>query len=145
MNLLLAVDGSDYSVRAAKFVATHFNGLPADTPRLHLLHVKLPIPRGLVARAESVVGDAAVQAYYREEAEAALAPVEAVLREAHIPFESHWKTGDICAEIQAFVAAHGIDMIVMGSHGHGALGNLLLGSVASKTLATASVPVLIVR
>jgi len=36
-------------------------------------------------------------------------------------------------------------MIVMGSHGHGALQNLVMGSVATKVLAVTKVPVLIVR
>jgi nucleotide-binding universal stress UspA family protein len=36
-------------------------------------------------------------------------------------------------------------MIVMGSHGHGALTNLVMGSVTTKVLAITSVPVLIVR
>lgn len=36
-------------------------------------------------------------------------------------------------------------MIVMGSRGHGALANVVMGSVATKALAIADVPVLIVR
>jgi len=37
------------------------------------------------------------------------------------------------------------DLIVMGSHGHGALGQLLVGSVTSRVAAICSVPLLIVR
>ena len=37
------------------------------------------------------------------------------------------------------------DLIVVGSHGRGALSQLLLGSVATRVAATCSVPVLIVR
>lgn len=37
------------------------------------------------------------------------------------------------------------DLIVMGSHGRGALGRLLLGSVTARVAATCSVPLLIVR
>ena len=37
------------------------------------------------------------------------------------------------------------DLIVMGSRGHGTLGNLVMGSVATKVLAGCDTPVLIVR
>ena len=37
------------------------------------------------------------------------------------------------------------DLLMMGSHGHGLLGNLVLGSVATKVMANCGVPVLIVR
>ena len=37
------------------------------------------------------------------------------------------------------------DMVVMGSHGHGAWANLVMGSVTTQVLANCKVPVLIVR
>ena len=44
------------------------------------------------------------------------------------------------------VAMHVLaDVIVMGSRGHGALGSLVMGSVATKVLASCGVPVLLVR
>jgi nucleotide-binding universal stress UspA family protein len=39
----------------------------------------------------------------------------------------------------------GYDLMMMGSHGHGSLGNLVLGSVATKVLASAVTPVLLIR
>lgn len=145
MNILLAVDGSKYSIKAANYLAEHFTWM-GETPTLHLLHVKLPIPKGLaLAQANAIVGTDAIKSYYREESEAALAPTEEVLTTHHIPFHRAWLVGDICEQINAYAAEHKIDMIVMGSHGHGALKNLLLGSVATKLLAASTVPVLIVR
>jgi nucleotide-binding universal stress UspA family protein len=41
--------------------------------------------------------------------------------------------------------AGGYDAVVMGSHGHGALAGLLLGSTVSKVLAGCRTPVLVVR
>jgi nucleotide-binding universal stress UspA family protein len=36
-------------------------------------------------------------------------------------------------------------MLVMGSHGHGAVANLVMGSAATQVLAHCKVPVLLVR
>ncbi|MDB5821851.1 MAG: putative Universal stress protein UspA [Herminiimonas sp.] len=145
MNILLAVDGSEYSVKCVKFLVQHFSWL-RDKPALHLLHVKLPIPKGLaLAQAHAIIGSNAVEAYYQEESEAELAPAQALLKSHDVPFKSAWLVGDVCEQINAYAAEHQIDLIVMGSHGHGALKNLLLGSVATKILAGSSLPVLVVR
>ncbi len=45
----------------------------------------------------------------------------------------------------AFGKAHAVDMLVVGSHGHGAIGRLLLGSVANDVVHYASCPVLVVK
>ena len=49
------------------------------------------------------------------------------------------------AGIREYVAAEGIDLVVMGSHGRSNLGRQLLGSVASTVLRTVDVPVLVVK
>ena len=141
MKILIAVDGSPYSIKAVKHVIKHFDWFSAP-PELHLLHVKLPLPPG---RARSFLGNDVVDKYFREESEAALAPSEKLLRKKDIPFRTGYKVGDIANEIQAYVKKNKIDMIVMGSHGHSALTNLVMGSTATKVLASTDVPVLIVR
>ena len=45
----------------------------------------------------------------------------------------------------AFSKAHEVDMLVVGSHGHGAIGRLLLGSVANDIVHYARCPVLVVK
>ena len=145
MKILFAVDGSDYTVKAANYLATHFAWFQG-APELHLLHVKLPIPVGLaVVQAERILGGDAVNRYYKEEAEAALAPAEEIFRKQNIPFQSTYKVGDIAREIHAYAVNNRMDMIVMGSHGHGALKNLVIGSVATKILGATDIPVLSVR
>ncbi len=141
MKILIAVDGSSYSNKAVKHVITHLDWFQGE-PELHLLHVKLPVPPG---RARAFLGGDAINNYYKEDSEAALASAEKLLRKQEIPYVAAWKVGDIAEEIRAYAKKHKIDMIVMGSHGHGAFQNLVMGSAATKVLAATTVPVLIVR
>ena len=48
-------------------------------------------------------------------------------------------------EIVQYAKAAGIDLIVMGTHGRGAMAHLLVGSVAETVVRTAPCPVLTVR
>jgi nucleotide-binding universal stress UspA family protein len=141
MKILLAVDGSAYTTKAIEYLISHFEWFK-ENPELHVLHVQAPIPEG---RARAVLGHAAVNNYYKEESSAALAPAEALLRKNKIPFKGKYVVGDVAEQIQAYVTKGRIDMIVMGSHGHGAFKNLVMGSTATKVLASTTVPVLLVR
>ena len=47
--------------------------------------------------------------------------------------------------IVRYARAHEVDLIVMGTHGRGAVQHLLLGSVAEQIVRQASCPVLTVR
>ena len=44
-----------------------------------------------------------------------------------------------------YVTANGIDLIVMGTHGRGVVGHMLLGSVAERVVRRSTVPVLTIR
>lgn len=143
MKLLLAVDGSAYTIKAVEYVVSHLD-LFRNKPELHVLHVKLPIPAS-EAHAATMLGPGVVDNYYRTEAQEALAPAEAFLKKNGIPFKGGYRVGDIAQQIEIYAKENGIDLIVMGTHGHGALKNLVMGSVATKVLATTSVPVLLVH
>jgi len=49
------------------------------------------------------------------------------------------------AEIVEYARTNGVDLIVMGTHGRGAIAHLLMGSVAERVVRTAPCPVLTVR
>jgi len=53
--------------------------------------------------------------------------------------------GHAAEAIAVFARAEQQDLIVMGSHGHSWIANVLLGSVATGVLARCNVPVLLVR
>ena len=47
--------------------------------------------------------------------------------------------------IAAYAEDGRFDLVVMGSHGHGELAGLVMGSVVTRVLARCKVPVLLVR
>ncbi|HEX7088552.1 MAG TPA: universal stress protein [Longimicrobiales bacterium] len=73
--------------------------------------------------------------WLRQRVQAAGLPAEAV--DMHVVF------GEPSYEILAAAARHGSDLIVMASHGAGALGRVLIGSVVRSVLRGASCPVLV--
>ncbi|AWK88159.1 universal stress protein [Azospirillum thermophilum] len=58
--------------------------------------------------------------------------------------ELHVRDGDAAAQILALAGRVGAGMIVLGSHGHSPLGEMLIGSVAHTVLVRSRVPVLLV-
>jgi nucleotide-binding universal stress UspA family protein len=140
MKILIAVDGSPYSRAAARYVARHMGSL-GKAPELHLLHVQPRIP---YPRAASLAGRKAVDDYQRSESRKALLVAERELARARVAWRSSYRVGDVATEVDKQVRAKKIDLVVSGSRGYGAFGNLALGSVATKLIATLTVPVLIV-
>ena len=59
--------------------------------------------------------------------------------------KSNWKVGSAGETIAKMAEQGKFDLVVMGSHGHGALASLVMGSVATQVLAHCKVPVLLVR
>ena len=53
--------------------------------------------------------------------------------------------GNPVLEIIRYAKAHGVDLIVMGTHGRGPIAHMLLGSVAEKVVRKSPCPVLTVR
>jgi len=60
---------------------------------------------------------------------------------AHLPIEKIAKVGDPAEVITDFAHAHGVDLIMMPTHGRGVFRRLLLGSVTAKVLHDAQCPV----
>ena len=140
MKILIAVDGSPYTKAAARYVVRHRESF-ANPLEIHLLRVQPPIP---YPGAAAVAGKAAVEGYQRDESRAALAPAEKELAKAGVACTSAWRVGDVAQTIEKYAREQDIDLVISGSHGHGALANLAMGSVSTKLVATLSVPLLII-
>lgn len=140
MKILLAVDGSPYSKKMLAYLSTHEALLNVG----HDYTVFTAQP-ALPPRARAAVGKAVVDQYYAEESEKVLAPVGKFLLRHGINAKSAWKVGPAGAAIAKQADDGGFDLVVMGSHGHSAVVNLVMGSVATQVLAHCKVPVLLVR
>jgi len=140
MKILIAIDGSPYG-DAALARALELNarlGVPAE---LTLIHVALTAP----LRAAGAVGAEILQSYYRQEHEAALQKARAMLAASGTTATEITVVGAPGRLIAEHANEGGFDLVVMGSHGHGALAGLLLGSTVSAVLSLAKAPLLIVR
>jgi len=140
MKILLAVDGSAYTKKMLAYLTTH-DELIGSNNDFTAISVQSPLP----PRARAAVGADIANAYYEDESAKVTAPVTKFLQRHGIEAKLLHKVGS-AGEIIAKTANSGkFDLLIMGSHGHGALGSLVLGSVATKVLAQCKVPVLIVR
>jgi nucleotide-binding universal stress UspA family protein len=110
---------------------------------VELLTVHLPVPA--LPRMGLVVGKNQIKKYYEEEGEAALSVAKKKLGAAGISYKATISVGQIAETIVQHASKTRCDLIFIGTHGRTAAGNMLLGSIATKVLHMASVPVLLVR
>ena len=140
MRILLAVDDSEVGAAVVRRTAKLAKELKA-VPELHVLNV---VPR-LSKAAEKEFGKAGPGRYYDAQWEAALGSLRPLLRRTRLPFQERRVIGDIVPGLLAEAKAVKADLIVIGSHGKGALKSLLVGSVTQKVIALSPVPVLVVH
>jgi nucleotide-binding universal stress UspA family protein len=141
MKILVAIDGSPRAHATLESLVKRIDWF-RERPTITLIYVHPPLPYGVAA---SWVGKDTVQRYYDEESDQVFAAARAFLDDKAIPHETVKKVGDPAHEIVSYASAGGADLVVMGTHGYTALTNLVMGSVATKVLASSNVPVLILR
>jgi nucleotide-binding universal stress UspA family protein len=86
-----------------------------------------------------------VQKYYDDESNAMLAPSRTVLDEANVAYTVTRLVGPIAETIVDHAGKSGVDLIFMGTRGMSAIANIALGSVTTRVLHLAHLPVLIVH
>ena len=142
MKILLAVDGSKYSLDAARSLIEHA-GWYREKPEVELVYVHLPVPK--LPGVSRFITKAQLVHYYEEEGAAQLAKAKKLLRASGISFQARVLVGPVAETIVAHARASRCDLIFIGTRGMTAAGNMLLGSTATKVLHLATVPVLVVK
>jgi nucleotide-binding universal stress UspA family protein len=144
--VLIATDGSDFSIAAAKRAAEILDPAASIT-------VITVIPLPVMPAAAPVTGlDAGPivtpeateeldQALHQEAQASLQRTVDALGR----PAERRLEIGDPAAEVCRVAEEGGFDAIALGSHGTGLMKRVLLGSVSHHVLHHAPCPVLVVR
>ena len=140
MKILVAVDGSDISLRAVKF-AIRLAGKLAKPAKISLLAVDPPLFPGVETR----IGKDAARQLHADSHEAMLASARRSLAKAKLEVREEAAIGEPAEAILHTARKHKVDLVVLGSHGRGAVKGLVLGSVSSKVIAQADIPVTIVR
>jgi nucleotide-binding universal stress UspA family protein len=138
--VLLAVDGSDHADRAVHYVCRLADGgIPIEAA---LVNVQLPVLSG---RFQGLVSQETIDSHYREEGEAALRRAQRALTKANIRFDSEVLMGPLAPTIVRMAEKRHCARIVMGTRGLGAIGSVVLGSVAYKVVHLAAVPVTLIK
>lgn len=139
MKVLIAVDGSPTTKHMLAKIGAR-QELLGTAPECTVLTVVTPVP----GRAARFLDHEVVDGYYHDEAESVLAPVRIYAQQNGWTCETRYVVGAAAEQIARCAEDGHFDLIVMGTHGHGALGNMVLGSVANGVVARSSHPVLLV-
>jgi nucleotide-binding universal stress UspA family protein len=140
MKVLAAVDGSPFTKRMLAYLAAHDVWL-GPHHEYTVLHSVPSVP----PRAAGMVDAATLQGYYEDEAEKVFKPLRSYFKRHGVDPTFVAKVGHAADNIARAAEKGKFDLVVMGSHGHGRLANLVLGSTASKVVAQCGVPVLLIR
>jgi len=140
MKILLPVDGSEYTKRMLDYVASHTE-LFGTAHDYEIFTVVPPIPN----QATRFLDRATTDAYYREQAEHVLESAREFAQKQGWKFHASHAVGQPAESIAALAQSQKPDLVVMGTRGHSALGNVIMGSVANGVLARCSTPVLLIR
>jgi nucleotide-binding universal stress UspA family protein len=139
--LLVPVDNSDNAMRALDYAIRLAK--ESGATELHIVNAhELPIVFGEIAVYLEVEKAKELQ---RRHSEGILKPAIEMAKAAGVPVTGEILVGDLARVIVAYAEEKGCDQIVMGTRGLGAIGNLLMGSVATKVIHLTKLPVTLVK
>ena len=137
---LVPVDGSPNSDRAVRHVITLAGTCPSMD--VLLINVQPEIDDVLVRR---FLKKEEIEAMLESKGGDALQSARALLDAAGIRYTPQVLIGPVAETIARAALEHNCDGIVMGTRGLGAVAGILLGSVATKVIHLADVPVTLIK
>jgi len=140
--VLIPIDGSDCSLHAVDYlIAESARQMAPGDVEVHLLNVQVAL-RGDIGQ---FISHEQIAAYQHEESEKALGEAQARLNAAAVRVVAHTEVGHVAEVIARLAGELACDHIVMGTHGRGALADLLAGSTTIRVVHLARMPVVLVK
>lgn len=140
MKILLPVDGSIVAMEAVRFVIRMARAGLETSVVLANVQEPATLYELVVSHDPQVIEQVSVAAGAHT-----LEAAQALLDEAHIPYEYEVASGDPAHTIIDILERFECDLVVMGANGMSTLRSALLGSVSNEVLHAAGVPVMIVK
>lgn len=137
---LLPVDGSEASLHAVRLAIDEARQV-TPAPELLLVNVQAPLSRDITR----FVNGETVREFHDENGARALAGARQLLDAAALRYEARVVVGEPAATIADCATGEGCTRIVMGARGLGSVVGMLLGSVTTKVVHLATVPILLVK
>jgi len=145
LRFLVPCDGSEQALSAVEETVRLAPQLSRPVEAL-LVNVQPPVPAKFLLLGDGTPSDKrSLEEPLREAGEAALEQARDRLKKANVNHACHVEIGDPATTIAGFAKTYHCDMIVMSTRGLNAGAGLLLGSVATKVVHLADIPVLLVR
>lgn len=138
--LTVAIDFSDNTERVLAGAISLAKGLDA---KISLIHIIAPEPEFVGFDAYTYPGPDVREDQLQKEKNQLREMVDQ-LKEAGVECAAFMKESPVVAGLMEFADHHDADIIVVGSHGHGAIARLLLGSIAEGVVRQSKIPVLVV-
>jgi nucleotide-binding universal stress UspA family protein len=138
--ILLAVDGSKSSQHALAHVIKRASGAK-DQTQILLVNVQYALHGGVSA----FVNAGQLKQFHHDEGLKVLEGPRSMLDSAGVSYSYHLFVGDPAEIITRFARDKGCDEIVIGTRGLSGIGSLLMGSVATKIIHLADIPVVLVK
>lgn len=135
---IVAIDGSEYSLRALKCAIELSQSLDAE---IVLINVQ---PSFSTANVKRFFSEEEIKNYQQELGKEAFKSAEELLQSTNCKFSTVIRTGTPAVEICNFAKEVGAAGIFMGSRGFGPIRGAILGSVSYSVLNNAPCPVTIV-
>jgi len=138
--IFVPLDFSDVTAPQLELMQTHLPDGPCRVILAHVHHAEAPLDN-----ATSIEVDREYATVERGQlAEAVQRTRSNLATREEVVVESMFCSGPVSATLLSIIDVEKVDLVVMGTHGHGRLFSLVMGSVAEALLRKSQVPVLFV-